>query len=204
MNATSALNSGQVATEDEEDTSQQNDSYTFQRWPAKMWTNLIAMSRRRLTVLIVVSAIIFTGLTGTAISLALIVHRQNAVDQASQEALSTAQRLIPLVLGYDYKTIDDNFSSATTNLTGEFQDEFAALARKVIVPAARAESILTSADVVESAVIESASDEVTILMFLNQNTTSTKLSAPRVDGSRVRVELTKRDQVWLISGITPV
>jgi len=204
MSTTSALGSGQVATEGEKDPFTQDDSIAAKRWSARMRTRLMSMTGRRLTVFLVVSAIVFTGLTGTAIGLAMIVHRQSTVDQASQEALSTAQRLIPLVLSYDYTTIDDNFSSATTNLTGEFHDEFADLARKVIVPAARAESIVTSAAVVESAVVESASDEVTVLMFLNQNTTSTKLSAPRVDGSRVRVDLSNHNGVWLISGINPV
>lgn len=45
---------------------------------------------------------------------------------------------------------------------------------------------------------------VTLLLFLNQNTTSTKYEGPRLDGSRIRVTMTKVDENWLISDLVPV
>lgn len=172
--------------------------------PGSIARRLTCLSHTKLRVLITAVAILAVAAVATGAVLVVQVHNQDRARTAAAEAATAAREKIPAVLSYEFGSLDDGFSSATTNLTGPFRDDFAELARTVIVPAARADSIVTKAEVVESSVVDANSDKVTVLMFLNQNTTSTKLQAPRLDGSRVTVEMTPIAGDWLISGITPV
>ncbi|ABG94550.1 conserved hypothetical protein [Rhodococcus jostii RHA1] len=172
--------------------------------PGSIARRLTGLSNTKLRVLITAVAVLTVTAVATGAVLVVQLHNQDRARTASAEATAAAREKIPAVLSYEFGSLDDEFSSATTNLTGPFRDDFAELARTVIVPAARADSIVTKAEVVESSVVDATSDKVTVLMFLNQNTTSTKLQAPRLDGSRVTVEMTPIAGDWLISGITPV
>ena len=58
------------------------------------------------------------------------------------------------------------------------------------------------AEVIESAVIEADPGEVTILVYLNQATTSSRVTGQQVDQSRVRMRLVERDGRWLVSEVT--
>lgn len=139
-----------------------------------------------------------TGLLGQNLS----DHR--AVAAAEREARDSAQTRVPKVLSYDFNTVDSEFPTATQNLTGKFRDDFGKLGTSVIIPAAHRDAIVTKATIVGTAVVSAGRDEVTLLLFLNQETTSTKYQGPRLDGSRVRVTMTRDSGTWLISDITPV
>ncbi|MGW5514353.1 hypothetical protein [Nocardia africana] len=143
-------------------------------------------------------SIVTTGLLGQSVS----DHR--AVAAAEREARDSAQTRVPKVLSYDFNTVDGELPTATQNLTGKFRDDFGKLGTSVIIPAAHRDSIVTKATIVGSAVVSSGKDEVTLLIFLNQETTSTKYQGPRLDGSRVRVTMARDAGAWLISDITPV
>lgn len=132
------------------------------------------------------------------------VSDHRAVAAAVREARDSAQTRVPKVLSYDFHTVDAEFSTTPQNLTGKFRDDFGKLGASVIIPAAHRDSIVTKATVVGTAVVSSGKDEVTLLMFLNQETTSTKYQGPRLDGSRVRVTMARASGTWLISDITPV
>lgn len=132
------------------------------------------------------------------------VRADDAVSTARQEATDAARTSVPAMLSYDFSTIDSTFPSVADSLAGEFRDEFTELGSTVIIPAAHKDSIITSAQVVETSVVSSSEDEVALLLFLNQNTTSASQEAPRLDGSRVRVTMSDVDGQWLISDLKPV
>lgn len=132
------------------------------------------------------------------------VRADDAVATAAREAQDAARDAVPAMLSYDYESIDSTFPAAAQSLTGAFRDEFTSLGTTVIIPAAQKDSIVTSAQVVESSVVTADTDSVTLLMFLNQNTTSATQNAPRLDGSRVRVTLSDVDGRWLVSDLKPV
>ncbi|WP_433567258.1 hypothetical protein ACQP1O_19930 [Nocardia sp. CA-151230] len=129
-------------------------------------------------------------------------HRATAT--AAREARDSAQSRVPKVLSYDFNTVDNEFNGATQNLTGKFRDDFTKLGATVIIPAAHRDSIVTKATIVGTAMVSADRDNVVLLLFLNQETTSTKYQGRRLDGSRVRVTMAKAAGTWLISDITPV
>nr|ADG96493.1 hypothetical protein [Gordonia cholesterolivorans] len=124
---------------------------------------------------------------------------------AGQSALASARRDVPQLLSYDYRTIDQAFpEAAKTLLTGKFLTEYTELGASVIQPAAKRDDIVTKAEVVEASVVSAKADAVTVLLFVNQTTTSKGMEGPRLDGSRVRVDLTKDGDSWKISEFVPV
>ncbi|WP_156094720.1 hypothetical protein [Nocardia lijiangensis] len=169
------------------------------------WLQWLSTLSRRATIATFAVLGILVGALGTAtILLERSAADHRATAEAEQAAKDSAESRIPRVLSYDFNTMDTEFASATDNLTGTFRTDFDRLSSSVIVPAAHRDSIITRAKVVGTSVVTADPGEVTLLLFLNQETTSTKYQGPRLDGSRVRVVMTKVADEWLISDITPV
>jgi hypothetical protein len=53
-------------------------------------------------------------------------------------------------------------------------------------------------------VISSSSARATVLVFVAQQVTNTQLSAPRLDRSRIEVDLVHSGGRWLIAKLTPL
>ncbi|MGY4101943.1 hypothetical protein ACW2Q0_20690 [Nocardia sp. R16R-3T] len=165
---------------------------------------LFRLSRTAAIVSTVVLGLLLGGTTVTTVLLERSLSGHRAVTTAVREARDSAQSRVPKVLSYDFNTVDTEFPTATQNLTGKFHDDFGKLVTSVIIPAAHRDSIVTKATIVGAAVVSAGQDEVTLLLFLNQETTSTKYQGPRLDGSRVRVTMARDAGTWLVSDITPV
>ncbi|ORI28809.1 hypothetical protein BH686_00760 [Rhodococcus erythropolis] len=165
---------------------------------------LSTLSTRTTAVSLAGLGILLAGAIGGTAVLEHQLSGHRATDDAITAATDSAETRLPQVLSYDFNTVDTQFASAVDNLTGKFRDDFAELSSGVIIPAAHRDSIITVAEVVESSVVNADANDVTLLLFLNQSTTSTKYEGPRLDGSRVRVTMTDADGSWLISDITPV
>jgi Mce-associated membrane protein len=165
---------------------------------------LSTLSRRSTIATLVVLGLLLSAATATTIVFALSAADHNATAAATRAACDSAQSRVPKVLSYDFNTIDKDFPAAAGNLTGKFRDDFGQLGSSVIIPAAHRDSIITKATVVGSSVVTADAGKVTLLLFVNQETTSSKYQGPRLDGSRVRVTMTDSAGTWLISDITPV
>jgi Mce-associated membrane protein len=107
-------------------------------------------------------------------------------------------------LTYKFDSVDKDLADASNALTGDFKDQFVALTRQTIVPAAKQANIVTSASVAGNSVVKASADSVTVLMFVNQSTTSKDSPSPKLDSSRVRVELEHVGGRWLVSNLQPV
>ncbi|WP_051174931.1 hypothetical protein [Nocardia exalbida] len=175
-----------------------------QRLPRRWFRRLSTMNKRTTITTFVVLALLLGAVTTTTVVLGRSVTQHNATTAAAQSAQEAARSRISTVLSYNFNTIDTELPRVTDDLTGKFRSDFAEISSKVIIPIAHRDSIITTAKVVESSIVTADVDKVTVLLFLNQETSSAKYQGPRLDGSRIRVEMTKVDGQWLISDITPV
>lgn len=57
---------------------------------------------------------------------------------------------------------------------------------------------------VDAALVASDADHATVLLFVNQTTSKKDAEGPRLDGSRIRVQMAKDGDRWKISEFTPV
>ncbi len=68
-------------------------------------------------------------------------------------------------------------------------------------PSAEEVKAVVTAEVASSSVVRAAENQVVVLLFVDQTTTSTRLEGPKVDLNRVRMTMTRVGQQWLVSGV---
>ena len=123
---------------------------------------------------------------------------------ATKAAISAASEGTVAVLSYSPDTLDRDFSSAKSHLTGDFLSYYDQFTQQIVAPAAKQKSVKTSAVVLRAAVSELHPNSAVVLLFVNQSTQSKDRPDPTLSNSSVMVTLTKADEKWLISSFNPV
>ncbi|EUA07615.1 hypothetical protein I546_5245 [Mycobacterium kansasii 732] len=125
-------------------------------------------------------------------------------DQAAKSAVAAATDGTIAILSYSPDTLDRDFSSARSHLTGDFLSYYDQFTQQIVAPAAKQKSVKTRAVVLRAAVSELHPDSAVVLVFVNQSTQSADRPEPTLTSSSVMVKLTKADGKWLISSFDPV
>ncbi|WP_024794950.1 hypothetical protein [Tomitella biformata] len=159
--------------------------------------------RQRLAVLAPLAATAIALATAVGL-LGIAAHSDGAQAAAGSAALSAANANVPKMLSYSADSAESDLVNAAEQLTGDFKTQFIALTREAIIPAASEQRITTSAAVAADAVVSASPEKVTVLMFLNQTTTHADSPDIKLDSSRVRVQLSKVGDDWLVSDLQPV
>lgn len=162
---------------------------------------LSASARRRVlttALVLVVVAAVGVGWLGW------VALRDAAAEQTRVEALEAAMTRTEQVLSYDTKTLDADLSRAREQVSGGFAAQYESMVQGLIRPAAQAEQIATKADVVRAAVISSGPEQMEAVLYINQVTTAASNPEPINGTNQVRVTMTRTDDKWLISELTPV
>ncbi|MGW3357210.1 hypothetical protein ACWDFL_17575 [Streptomyces bungoensis] len=160
---------------------------------------------------------VLTAVLGVALVAALAAvsvlgwqYRQGRqAEQARGEALAAARKAAPVVLSYDYRHLDRDFSRARALLTGHFRDQYGKTTKAVVAPTATKyhgvvkATVATPADGAAPAasVVSAAPDRAVVLLFVDQVTSSTQVPQPRLDLNRVRMTLTRTSDGWKVSGV---
>jgi Mce-associated membrane protein len=127
-------------------------------------------------------------------------------EQAARDELGPlAQKQIPGVFNYDYKTVERNLTDASKMLTPDYRREFEERANSDIIPQARQREVVSQANVVGVGVMDAQRNSAAVMVYINR-TVSDKSSRDRpiYDGARLRVEYKRIDGKWLINYITPI
>jgi Mce-associated membrane protein len=127
-------------------------------------------------------------------------------EQAARDELGPlAQKQIPAVFNYDYKTVERSLNDAYTMLTPDYRREFEDRANSDIIPQARQREVVSQANVVGVGVMDAHRNSAAVMVYINR-TVSDKSSReqPIYDGARLRVEYKRVDGKWLINYITPI
>ena len=123
---------------------------------------------------------------------------------AAKSAIAAASEGTVAVLSYSPETLDHDFSSAKSHLTGDFLSYYDQFTKQIVAPAAKQKSVKTTAVVLRAAVSELHPDSAKVLLFVNQSTQSKDRPEPTFTNSSVSVTLTKARDQWLISSFNPV
>ena len=127
-------------------------------------------------------------------------------EQAARDELKPlAQKQIPAVFNYDYKTVERSLTDAYNMLTPDYRREFEDRANSDIIPQARQREVVSQANVVGVGVMDAHRNSASVMVYMNR-TVSDKSSRdkPIYDGSRLRVEYKRINGKWLINYITPI
>ena len=160
--------------------------------------------RARLLFVAVAAGVLVLALIGLNVWLWTVRADNSDVEQARHDALASARQRVPAMLSYDYRKIDSYARSAPQNATGRFKSDFTSLVKRIIAPAAVQQQITTKATVKQAGIVDASADQVTVLVLLDQTTTSKTSKKGRLDGSRDRVIMRKVDGTWLVAALDPV
>lgn len=142
----------------------------------------------------------------SAAGLLLFEYRSDrATDAAAAKSvIAAATDGTVAILSYSPDTLDRDFSSAKTRLTGDFLSYYGQFTQQIVTPAAKKNSVKATAVVLRAAVSELSSNSAVVLVFVNQSTVSKDRPNATVTPSSVLVTLTKTDGNWLISSFNPL
>jgi Mce-associated membrane protein len=152
------------------------------------------------------AAVLVIATVGLAAWLYYFQYRPDRATEAgaAKSAISAATDGTVAILSYSPDTLDRDFASAKSHLTGDFLSYYNQFTEQIVAPAAKQKSLKTSAVVVRAAVSELRPDSAVVLVFVNQSTVSKERPEPALASSSVLVKLTKADGKWLISSFDPV
>jgi Mce-associated membrane protein len=151
-------------------------------------------------------AVVLVASAGVAAWLYFSQYRPDQqIDAAvSKTALDAATNGTVALLSYSPDSLDKDFASAKSHLTGDFLSYYTQFTEQIVTPAAQQKSVKTTASVVRAAVSELQPNSAVVLVFVNQTTTSKENPDGAFAVSSVKVSLNKVDGTWLISSFDPV
>jgi Mce-associated membrane protein len=152
----------------------------------------------RILGIVVLAVAVLTGLLWTQ------DRRYEQTADARTAAMTTAANSVVKLLSYNFRTIDRQVSDTQGMITGKFKDDYAALVNNTVKPSAKDKQIAIQTAIADNAVVSSGTDQVVLLMFVNQQSESLLKPNAVLTGSRIRVTLRNEQGNWLISELTPV
>lgn len=168
--------------------------------PKERWIRRVARRWRPIAVVCLLLAS-----ASSAVALYFGVYRaDHGSAAASATVVDAASEGSVALLSYAPDSLDKDFATAKSKLTGDFLDYYSEFANKFVAPAAKEKDIRATASVVRAAPITVQSDNAEVLVYLNQATTSRDNPEPAQAASAVKVGLTKIDGGWLISSFNPI
>lgn len=158
----------------------------------------------RLTVLVaVLFAAGFVALAGFGGTLYWNRVERVGEQEARAELPQLAAQQIPIILGFDYQTIERSRTDAYRLLTSDFRREYEDDTTKNVIPAARERQLISQVNVVGVGMLDAHRDSGSVMVYMNRVLTD-KTKQPLYDGSRLKVDYQKVGQDWRIKDITPI
>jgi Mce-associated membrane protein len=131
------------------------------------------------------------------------VRAADRVDEASRSAPAAAERASAAILSYDYKTLDADEKAAERYMTPAYAKKYADTFTRLVKPNAAKLHAKVEAEVKGSGVMQADEHRATVLLFVDQTTTSTANSGqPQLALNRVKMSMVNKDGTWLVDSIS--
>ena len=108
------------------------------------------------------------------------------------------------MLSYSPESLDKDFATAKSHLSGDFLLYYTQFTDQIVAPAAREKSLKTTAHVMGAGVSELHPDSAVVLVYVDQATTSKDKPDPTMSASTVLVSMARVNGNWLIAKFDPV
>jgi Mce-associated membrane protein len=125
-------------------------------------------------------------------------------EAAARQVIAAASDGTVAALSYSSDSLDRDFATARSHLTGDFLAYYDKFTKDFVVPGVRDKHLTQTVTVVRAAVSELEPNSAVVLIFLNETTVSKDKPQPLITPSGVRITLTKVGGKWLISKLDPV
>lgn len=147
-------------------------------------------------------------LVGLGAYFALQARQAADYQEALDRAPAAAERAAVAVLSYDHESLRADRDAAARFLTGDYRKQYLDTFDRLVTESATETRATVEAQVLASSTVvvpsgEDNPDEVPVLLFVNQTTTSTAGGGePSTALNRVRLDMRNVDGTWLVDGIT--
>lgn len=121
-------------------------------------------------------------------------------EAAATEAMDAAERAAEQVLGYSWRTLDQDATAARALLADELREQYDASMARAADQTQRNRTVV-EATPVASSVVSVTDTEAKVLLFVNERTTGADLDEPRVELTRVVLVLQRTADGWLVTEI---
>lgn len=119
---------------------------------------------------------------------------------AAAEARDAAERAAEQVLGYSWRTLDQDAAAARVLLADELREQYDdSMARAAALTVQN--RTVVEATPVASSVVSVTEREARVLLFVNERSTGADLDEPRVELNRVVLVLQRDGDGWLVTEI---
>ena len=174
------------------------------------WSLFLAGALAVISAALLVVVLVWSGgsLFGGDDSPAKVADEASTSEDAGRAAEAAADEAVPVVLSYDYRTLEQNFNEASKYLTDDFAQKRSELfdqkadggstlrdqivADKVVVTAISSATGLTR--------VSTAGDRATVVVYVDQESQKGK-SAPRTLKMWATLDMVNDDGDWLIDNI---
>ena len=159
------------------------------------------LDRRRVALTLV--AVLLAGCLAVVVAGGWWLHQQRSDEDRDHTIRDTAETAVTAVLSYDYRRLQPGMDETTPLLTGDAEKQYVELQQPLLATAPRLKAVV-QAEVKAVAVLDSDDDSARVLLFVDQTSTSKKLTQPQLDQSRVLVTLERSGDRWLVSTLAAI
>jgi Mce-associated membrane protein len=170
--------------------------------PKRIW-RARWMTRRQLAGAVIVALVCCSAATSW-VYIAMYRPDRQTTRAVADTAIKAASAGTVAVLSYKPDTAQSDFATAKAHLTGDFLTYYEQFTQQVVTPALQQKGVRTTAAVVKAGLSRLDSDSASVLLFVNQTTSSVQNPEPRIASSSVNVGLRNVLGQWLISSFDPV
>ncbi|GAB7142805.1 hypothetical protein [Mycobacterium riyadhense] len=194
--------SDEALSEESDEAPSEDDSPAPRRfWRRDLWR--VQVNVKPVAVILILLVLISGGVT------AWLYVKQYKPDQqtdpsVARAAVNAASDGTVALLSYSPDTLDKDFATAKSHLSGDFLSYYDQFTQQIVAPAAKQKSLKTTAHVMRAAISELHPHSAVVLVFVDQSTTSKDNPNPTMAASSVLVHMALVDGKWLITKFTPV
>ncbi|MGY1994680.1 tetratricopeptide repeat protein [Mycolicibacterium fortuitum] len=148
----------------------------------------------------VATALTFVAAVGAASFLGWKLWQQHELTTAGESAEEAAIAYAQLLTSIDSNDVDANFNAVLNGATGDFKDMYTKSSvqlRQLLID----NKATGHGSVIDSAVQSKSTDEVVVLLMVDQTVSNTARPDPRVDRTRMKITMRKIDNRWLASKV---
>jgi len=164
----------------------------------------VRWARARLGVILLVTALIASAGVATWLYFERYQPKQQTDPSVARAVVNAASDGTVALLSYSPESLDKDFATAKSHLSGDFLSYYNQFTEQIVAPAAKQKSLKTTAHVMRAGLSEIHADTAVVLVFVDQSTTSKDHPDPSMASSGVLVTLTRVDGQWLITKFNPV
>jgi Mce-associated membrane protein len=153
----------------------------------------------RLLVLLAGLLLVATTVLG---ALALVGAPSGSLSDVQRDsAIKAARADATKIFSFDYRHLDADFKAGLAVSTGTFKQEYSRTTTKLVQDLVPKYKAVTLAQVSTAGIVSDTKDSAIVLVFFNQQASSTLLKEPRVTQNRIEMTMVRNGDGWLVSKV---